>query len=131
MSLVCEVCCGSSVHVINEARLRGIKMGLVNVGNYAHRWCNIYSPCCQCGKTLKLEVYWTTQLFQLEKALFSNKISHQIENRSYFSQNIYFDQMKSSWKPMIYYYFLGEEGWGRGDWTWFCVWTMLVLLLSE
>ena len=35
MSLVCEVCCGSSVHVINEARLRGIKMGLVNVDNYA------------------------------------------------------------------------------------------------
>ena len=35
MSLVCKVCCGSSAHIRNEARLRGIKMGLVNVDNYA------------------------------------------------------------------------------------------------
>ena len=35
MSLECEVCSGSSAHIRNEARLRGIKMGLVNVGNYA------------------------------------------------------------------------------------------------
>ena len=34
MSLVCEVCC-TSVHIRNEARLRGIKIGLVNVDNYA------------------------------------------------------------------------------------------------
>ena len=30
MSLVCEVCCGSLVYIKNEARLRGIKKGLVN-----------------------------------------------------------------------------------------------------
>ena len=34
MSLVCEVCCDSSAHIRNEARLRGRKKGLVNVGNY-------------------------------------------------------------------------------------------------
>ena len=34
MSLACEVCC-TSAHVRNEARLRGIKIGLVNVDNYA------------------------------------------------------------------------------------------------
>ena len=36
MSLVCEVCCGSSTHIRNEPRLRGIKKGLVNVDNYAN-----------------------------------------------------------------------------------------------
>ena len=35
MSLECEVCSGSSAHIRNETRLRGVKMGLVNVGNYA------------------------------------------------------------------------------------------------
>ena len=35
MSLVCKVWCGSSAHIRNEARLRWIKKGLVNVDNYA------------------------------------------------------------------------------------------------
>ena len=34
MSLVCEVCCDSSAHTENEARLRGMKKGLFNVDNY-------------------------------------------------------------------------------------------------
>ena len=34
MSLVCEVCCDSSAHTRNEARLRGMKKGLFNVDNY-------------------------------------------------------------------------------------------------
>ena len=35
MSLVCEICCDSSAHIRNEARLRGVKKGLLNVDNYA------------------------------------------------------------------------------------------------
>ena len=42
MPLVREVCCGSSTHIRNEARLRGIKMGLVNVSNYSNGVTSIH-----------------------------------------------------------------------------------------
>ena len=35
MPLVCKVCCDSLAHIRNEARLRGIRKGMVNVDNYA------------------------------------------------------------------------------------------------
>ena len=35
MSLVCKVYCQSLAHIRSEARLRGIKKGMVNVDNYA------------------------------------------------------------------------------------------------
>ena len=43
MSLVCKDYCVSPAHVRNEARLRGIKKGLVNskCGQLC-RWCKIY-----------------------------------------------------------------------------------------
>ena len=59
MSLVCKVCCDSSAHTRNEARLRGTKKGLVNVDNHADGVTSIY-------RTATLE----NQLFQLEKTLF-------------------------------------------------------------
>ena len=42
MSLVCEICCDSSAHIRNEARLRGIKKGLVSVDNYIDRVTSIH-----------------------------------------------------------------------------------------
>ena len=35
MSLVCKVCCNNLAYIKNEARLRGIKKGSVNVDKYA------------------------------------------------------------------------------------------------
>ena len=45
-------------------------------------------------KTIKLETYLTDQLFQLEKSLFGNKISHQIEYHSCLSQSIFLSNEK-------------------------------------
>ena len=41
-----------------------------------------------------METYLIDQLFQLEKPLFGNKISHQIENHSCLSQNIFLSNEK-------------------------------------
>ena len=50
MSLVCEVCCDSSAHTENEARLRGMKKGLFNVDNYGDGVIELGNRCA-----LKLE----------------------------------------------------------------------------
>ena len=42
MSLVCKGCCHSLFHIRNEARLRGIKKGMVNVDNYADGVASIH-----------------------------------------------------------------------------------------
>ena len=42
MLLVCDVCCGSSAYIRNEARLKWIKMGVVNADNYADGGTSIH-----------------------------------------------------------------------------------------
>ena len=42
ISLVCKACCDSLPCIRNEARLRGIKKGMVNVDNYADGVASIH-----------------------------------------------------------------------------------------
>ena len=44
------------------------------------------------------------QPFQLEMVIFDYKISHKLENHSQISQNIYFHEIKSSWKLISFYF---------------------------
>ena len=56
--------------------------------NVAYKWQNFQ--------------FLKAQPFQLEMAIFDNKISHKLENHSQISQNIwYFHEIKSSWKLKI------------------------------
>ena len=42
MLSVCKVCCDILPHIRNEARLRGIKNGMVNMDNYADGVASIH-----------------------------------------------------------------------------------------
>ena len=78
MSLVCKVCSDSSAYIRNEARLKGMKKGMINVDNYSdgvesiHLVANI--------KNIKLKLHLIAHLLQLEQAFFGSKISHHIED---------------------------------------------------
>ena len=57
MSLVCKVCSDSSAYIRNEARLKGIKKGMINVGNYSDQMVLRLFISLPILKTLKLKLH--------------------------------------------------------------------------
>ena len=62
MSLVCKVCSDSSAYIRNEARLKGIKKGMINVDNYSDQMVLRLFILLPILKALKLKLHLIAHL---------------------------------------------------------------------